>query len=109
MKDLLSYSNLKFKLVFDTKKRVSKGAVVLASIEVTTPKIKFFSIDNNASDGYDYIIIVDKKAWELASTVDKKRILSHELRHVFIDEKGRTKIIGHDISDFYSEMELNKR
>lgn len=103
-----SYSNLKFKLIYDTKRRMKKGAIVFASIEVPSPKIKFLSIDENAEEGYDYIIIVDRKAWDIANDYDKIRILSHELRHVFIDEKGNYKTIDHDISDFYVEIELNK-
>lgn len=102
------YQNFSFKLVFDTKRRISAGKIVLANIETTSDKIKYFSRDNIAVNGYDYIVIVDKKAWELASLVDKKRIISHELRHVFIDEKGTPKIIGHEIEDFYAELKLNE-
>ncbi len=103
-----AYQNFSFKLVFDTKRRISAGKIVLANIETTSDKIKYFSRDNIAVNGYDYIVIVDKKAWELASLVDKKRIISHELRHVFIDEKGTPKIIGHEIEDFYAELKLNE-
>jgi hypothetical protein len=103
-----AYQNLNFKLIFDTKQRMSKGRLVFASIELASPKIKFFSKDDVAVDGYDYVIIVDKKAWELASATNKKRIISHELRHVFIDEKGNYKIIGHEIEDFYAEIKLNQ-
>jgi len=102
------YQTLKFKLIFDLKKRISQGKLTLASIELASPKIKFFSKDNIATEGYDYIIIIDKKAWEFSSEFNKLRILRHELRHVFIDEKGTPKLIGHEIEDFYSEIELNK-
>lgn len=103
-----TYGNLKFKLIFDTKKRVKQGKLILASIELVSPKLKFFSRDDVAADGYDYLVIVDRKAWEVANEKDKKRILSHELRHVFVDEKGSKKVVGHEISDFYAEIELNK-
>lgn len=102
----LSY--LKFKLIFDTKKRVSKGNTVLAEIALTSDKIKFFTKDDVAVDGYDYVITVDKKAWELANDKDKRRIISHELRHAFVDEKGNCKLIGHEIEDFYEELKLNQ-
>lgn len=100
-------ANLNFRLIYDTKKRVHKGKVCLASIELASPKIKFFTQDDKALEGYDYIIIVDHKAWELASAADKKRLISHEMRHVFIDEKGTPKTVDHEISDFYMELELN--
>jgi hypothetical protein len=101
------YGYLTFKLIYDLKKRINKGNVILASVEVTNPKIKYFSKDNIAVDGYDYILIVDQKAWQLANVKDRERIISHELRHVFIDEKGSKKIIGHEINDFYQEIRLN--
>lgn len=103
-----SYGMLKFKLLFDHKKRASKGTIVLASIEVPSPKLRFLTIDDVAEEGYDYIVIIDKKAWDVASDVDKIRIVSHELRHVYIDEKGAAKTVGHEISDFYREIELNR-
>jgi hypothetical protein len=102
------YGNLKFKLIFDTKKRVRQGKLLLATIELANEKIKFFSKDDVAVDGYDYVLIVDKKAWELAGEKDKERLISHELRHVFVDEKGGCKITGHEIEDFYSEIKLNQ-
>jgi len=103
-----AYADLKVKLLFDTKKRIRNGTLVLASIETANDKIKFFSKDNIAVDGYDYIIIVDLKAWEIANLSDKERLISHELQHVEIDDKGTPKLGGHDIEDFYSEVEHNK-
>jgi len=100
--------NLKFKLIFDLKKRINKGQLVLASIELASPKIKFFSKDNVAVDGYDFILIVDQKAWELSGKATRSRIIRHELRHVFINETGDPKVVGHEIEDFYAEVELNK-
>jgi hypothetical protein len=102
------YGNLKFKLIYDLKKRINKGQLVLASIELPSAKVKFFSQDEIAVDGYDYILTVDRKAWEIADAATKQRVIRHELRHVFIDEKGTPKLIGHEIEDFYAEIDLNK-
>jgi hypothetical protein len=102
------YQYLNFKLVYDLKKRISGGKIVLANIELASPKIKYFSQDDKAAEGYDYVLFVDKKAWELSSEQDRKRLISHELRHVFIDEKDNPKIIGHEIEDFYAEIRLNE-
>jgi hypothetical protein len=99
---------LNFKLVYDLKKRIKGGKIVLANIELASPKIKYFSQDAQAAEGYDYILFVDKKAWELSIDKDKRRIISHELRHVFVDEKDKAKLVGHEIEDFYQEIELNK-
>jgi hypothetical protein len=102
------YQNFKFKLLFDLKKRVSQGKLVLASIELPGPKLKFFSRDKIATDGYDFIIIFDKKAWELSSDPVKTRVMKHELRHIEVSEDGSTKLVGHEIEDFYAEIEANK-
>lgn len=102
-----SLVQLKTKLIFDTKRRVKQGKIVLASVELASEKLKFFSKDNMAVDGYDVVITFDAKAWDLASAADKKRVMSHELRHIFIDESGNPKIIEHDVSDFRAEQKLN--
>jgi len=99
---------LKVKLVFDTKKRVKQGELCLAMTELANDKIKYFSKDDIAIEGYDIVITFDKKAWELASEKDRIRIMSHELRHIFIDEKGKIRLIPHDVSDFRIEQKLNE-
>ena len=99
---------LKYKLIFDTKKSVSKGRFILASVALASEKIKFFTKDDMAVDGYDYVLTVNKKAWDLATDEDKKRLISHEMRHVFVDEKGSPKLVGHEIEDFYEEIKLNQ-
>jgi len=103
-----SLAQLKIKLVFDTKKRMKQGEICLASTELANEKIKFFSKDDVAIEGYDIVIVLDMKAWGLASAEDRKRIMSHELRHVLITEEGKVKILPHDISDFRIEQKLNQ-
>lgn len=100
-------ANLNIKLMFDTKRRVRQGRSVLASIEIASEKIKYFTKNDVNVDGVDYVLTVDKKAWELANVNDKTRLLSHELRHVYVDEEGRRKLVPHDIEDFVVEVKLN--
>ena len=104
--------NAKIKALFDIKKRLSKRAVILACIVKPNDLIRHFSkIELNAGyDGYDYIIILDKVCWDAISDTDKERIIRHELRHTFFDiesEGNSYQLIDHDVTDFYSEMELN--
>jgi hypothetical protein len=101
-------ANLNIKLMFDTKKRVRGGKICLASVEIANDKIKYFTKHEVEVGGYDYILIVDKKAWELANEKDRVRLISHELRHVFVDENDKRKIIPHDIEDFVIEVKLNE-
>lgn len=102
-----SLAQLKIKLIFDTKRRIKQGEIVLASAELASEKIKFFSKDDVAIDGYDVVIAFDQKAWELANAQDRKRIVSHELRHIFIDEQDKVKLLPHDLSDFRAEQKIN--
>jgi hypothetical protein len=101
------YQNLKIKLIYDTKKRISKSKLVFASIESASEKIKFFSKDNIALEGYDYILVMDRKAWELTNDKDRERLIRHELRHIFVDDTGKMKLLGHDVEDFRAEIKLN--
>ncbi len=106
-KKFSTYQNLKFKLLFDTKKCVNKGKIRFASMELANDKIKFFSKDNIAIDGYDYIFTMDKKVWELSNNTDRERLVRHELRHVFVDDIGKLKILPHDVEDFSEEIVTN--
>lgn len=98
---------LKIKLVFDMKKRVKDGKICLAHVELANDKIKYFSKDDVAIDGYDAVVFFDRKAWSFADDKNRKRLMSHELRHVFIDETGKVRLMPHDVSDFQSEIKLN--
>lgn len=100
-------SNLKFKLLFDTKKRMSKGRLVLASTDLVNEKLRFLTADDFAPEGYDYLITVDALVWENADAESRERLISHELNHVFIDEKGKLKLVGHDVEDFAAEIQRN--
>jgi hypothetical protein len=99
---------LKYKIIFDNKKKINRGRFVLTDFILVSERLRFFTKDEVAADGYDYILTVNKKAWELAGDKDKRRMLSHEMRHIFVDEKGTPKLIGHEIEDFYEEIKLNQ-
>jgi len=103
-------TNTKFKIFMDTKTRVDKltERVVLAYIKLTSEVERLLTQDDIGGDGVDYFLFLNSLVWELANDVDKKRILSHELRHCFIDDKGNYKLIKHDIEDFYEELKLNE-
>lgn len=99
---------LKIKLIFDTKKRIKQGKMVMASIEKASDKVKYLSKDNIAIEGYDLLLVFDQKAWQACLEKDKIRILRHELKHINVDEKGVLSIVGHEIEDFYSELKFNE-
>lgn len=103
----LNLFGLKFLLLFDSKKRVSKGRLVLASTDLVNEKLRFLTADDFAPEGYDYIMTVNTVAWENADEETRERIIAHELNHVFIDEKGKLRLVGHDVGDFAAEIQKN--
>lgn len=97
--------------IFDTKKKKSKGKLALASIQGTNDLQKFLTIEDTGSEeGYDYILRIDKNAWEIAETIDKIRLIRHELRHTKVDNEAAKPwgTRGHSIEDFYTEIRLNE-
>lgn len=98
---------IKFKLLFNTKRRNSKGNIVLTSVELTNEKLKFLTADDVAPEGYDCLFTIDALAWQHASPLDRKRMIAHELNHVAMDDKGKLKIVGHDVEDFANEIQKN--
>ena len=100
--------NAKILCIFDLKKRMSKGNIVLARIKKSDDLIRHLTINNaGEEDGYDYIMFLDQMIWQSIEEVDKVRIVRHELRHCFITDEGNYSIIPHDIEDFAAEIELN--
>lgn len=102
-----SLVNARIKLIMDGK----------VSINKSTGKVKFGYIKKPSDvenflvgdvEDYDYFVFLVTLPWELASPDNRKRIISHELRHTFVDEKGSYKTVPHEVEDFYAEIELNR-
>jgi len=100
--------NLKIKLIFDLKKKITKGKLSLAYVELVNEKLKFLTASELIEGGYDILLVINKVVWELADDKDKVRIMRHELRHIFEDENDKLTLLPHDIEDFSAEIELNK-
>ena len=102
----------RFKVLFDTKRRKSRGNWVLARIQRTNEVLRHLTKEEARSEvGYDYILYLDKAVWEAIDEKDRLRIVRHELRHCFYDIETTTtpyKLVGHDVEDFLMEIELNK-
>ena len=98
------------KILVDAKPKIDKltNRITFASIKCANEVEKFLSMDGHNLAGIDYLIFISELVWELANDKDKKRILSHELSHTFVDEKGNYKTVRHDIEDFYTEVKLNE-
>ena len=104
--------NANILLLFDMKKRVSGGKTVLGRIQKTNDLLRHLTIEEaHDDDGFDYLVYLDKIAYENITKEDRTRLIRHELRHILYDsddERTPYKIIPHDIEDFKIELELNK-
>lgn len=103
----------KIKCLFRTKKKKSKGKLVLAEIQKPNDLIRFFTIDESGNEtGYDYILTIDKTCWEaITDDEDKIRLIRHELNHCDVDEESENnpfKLRGHDFEDFIVEVDRNR-
>lgn len=101
--------NTRFKIFMDRKPKIDKllRKIVFAYVKLPN-EVERYLTEEIAGSEINYFIFINELVWSLASDKDKKRILSHELRHCFIDDKGNYKIIKHDIEDFYEELKLNE-
>lgn len=101
------FINANTKLFFDTKKRKSKGRIVLGKCKLAKDMEKFLTKEE-VEYGYDYFIAIDKKAWDIAEDDDKARIMRHECRHMGLNDVGDWALTPHDVEDFAAEIDLNK-
>jgi Putative phage metallopeptidase len=103
-------ANAKVLLLAHKKKMLKAGNLALAKIIKPNDLIKYLSREEAPADGYDYIILFDNKLLQHCEETDIERVLRHELRHTFFDSESKTpyKLVDHDFSDFYDEVELNK-
>jgi hypothetical protein len=102
--------NVKIKYLFDTKKRMSNGKVVIGRCQRTNEIIKHLTVDEAGDEeGYQYLISFDYEAYSAITRTDRIRLIRHELRHVLVDEEARQpyKINPHNVEDFMEEIELN--
>lgn len=103
-------ANAKILFLINKKKMVRKGNVVLGKMIKPSALVKYLSRNEAPEDGYDYIMLLDNILIRHCEETDIERVLRHELRHAFFDSDSKNpyKLIDHDFSDFYDEVELNK-
>ena len=104
-------TNAKILFLNNKKKMMHRGNIALGKIMKPSDVVKFLSREEAPEDGYDYIMLLDSKMLQHCNDDDIERVLRHELRHTFFDSDGSKnhyKLIDHDFSDFYAEVELNK-
>jgi len=107
--DFPTLANAKIKMLFLMNKKTSGGNMILGSMNKATPRENYLT-SNDGEDGVNYIMILDGNIFHSLDQEAKKRIIRHELNHAHIDldAKDPYKIVGHEIEDFFKEVEYNK-
>lgn len=102
--------NAHISVVYDNKKRVSKGAYVLGRMKKCNETERLLSATDIMTEGFDYILYLDRAVFIACSDEDKVRIIRHELQHCDVDmEKDNPYgLRDHEVTDFYEEIEHNK-
>lgn len=102
----------RIKTLFNTKKKMSGGKIVLGSIQKTNEIIRHFTIDESGNDeGFDYLLYFDKICWDNVDVEMQIKLIRHELQHCTVNIEARGNpygLRGHEISDFYQEIEKNQ-
>jgi predicted SprT family Zn-dependent metalloprotease len=103
-------ANAKVLFLINKKKMMQRGNIVLGKIVKPNDLVRYLSRNEAPEDGYDYIILFDRNLMQHCEESDIERVLRHELRHAFFDAESKSpyKLVDHDFSDFYDEVELNK-
>lgn len=103
-------ANAKMLFLINKKKMVNRGNIVLGKLMKPSDLVRYLSRNEAPEDGYDFIILFDSKLVAHCEEIDIERVMRHELRHIFFDadSKNPYKLIDHDFTDFYDEVELNR-
>ena len=104
-----SYLNAaNIKVVIDTKIRKSKGKVTLGRMKKANAVEKYLSEDSNGIE-IDYVMFLDRMLVDNCDEIDIRRTISHELQHCEYNSESDDpyKIRGHEIEDFFDEIEKN--
>ena len=103
-------ANAKILFLINRKKMMKRGSIVLGKMVKPSDLVKYLSRNEAPEDGYDYIMLLDSQLIKHCEESDIERVVRHELRHTFFDSDSKSpyKLVDHDFSDFYDEVELNK-
>jgi hypothetical protein len=103
-------ANAKVLFLINKKKMMKRGSIVLGKMVKPSDLVKYLSRNEAPEDGYDYIMLLDSRLIKHCEESDIERVVRHELRHTFFDSDSKSpyKLVDHDFSDFYDEVELNK-
>jgi len=95
--------------IFTTKKKTSKGKIVLAVLSKPNSLVKhiFGSVSGNE---LDYILIIDLNVFYVLEEKDKRTLLTHalEFADVDLDKANPYNLRGAEVETFYDEIDRTK-
>lgn len=87
----------RIKYLFKNDKWIKKGKVILGQAKMAAEDVRFIS-------DFDFIIIINRNAWNNATSDVREALIDHELHHclVEIENNGESKfsILDHDVQEF---------
>lgn len=88
-----------------SRKRLDK--VTLATAQRLAPLLRYLSSgeEEDASAGYDFVVLISALDWEGASDRQKTALVDHELCHCKKNVRGRWCLVGHDLEEFHAVVE----
>lgn len=109
LKNFINLDGARIMYIFDNKKKVSGGRIVIARIKKMNDEMKFFTMSDSGLT-YDYCMFIDKSIWSELDKRDRQRIAFHEFCHceVNMDKKNPYGIRDHEIQGFYDELDYNE-
>jgi DNA-binding FrmR family transcriptional regulator len=91
--------------LYKNKPMSQKGRTIIATAEKCSKKVKAIS-------SRDFVIVVSYEAYNKLTDKQKRAVIDHELEHCLVDEDDEgnevTKIIPHDVEEFYCIIARHK-
>jgi hypothetical protein len=108
--DFTNLQGCKIGIIFDTKKRKTKGKYTVSKLSKTNELQKFLT-ETVSSDGqgYDYILTMDQTAYLAFESDDRDRIICNALYHADVDFDATDpyKLRNAEIMTFHEELRKN--
>ncbi len=101
-------SGARFIILYDEKKRKSKGQYVVGRIKKLNDESKALSLDENGNE-FNYVVFLDSFVWGQLESGDQERLMRRLICQCLFESEAEDpfKIQGFEVEDFHSEIVKN--
>ena len=96
--------NARIEFVFCDPPAKSRGTEVWGSARKITGLAAFLASDNMLANSDEresfFVVTIAKEIWKQLNEKQRRALVDHELCHLWVDEDGELKLIGHDLEEF---------